>query len=153
MKAKFSIIVALFIAFYLVMIPTSFAGPPFVTDDPEPVDFHHWEFYVASMSSKYHSDWPGTAPHFEVNYGAISNLQLHVIAPLAYDVPPEGASHYGIGDIELGAKYRFIEETNWIPQVGVFPLVQVPTGNALFGNGHGHWQAFLPDRKSTRLNS
>ena len=25
------------------------AGPPFLTDDPEPVDYQNWEFYVASM--------------------------------------------------------------------------------------------------------
>jgi hypothetical protein len=28
------------------------AGPPFATDDPEPVACGHWEFYVASQRSK-----------------------------------------------------------------------------------------------------
>jgi len=28
------------------------AGPPFVTDDPEPVDYRHWEFYIASMHTE-----------------------------------------------------------------------------------------------------
>jgi hypothetical protein len=27
------------------------AGPPFRTDDPEPVEYEHWEFYVASQGS------------------------------------------------------------------------------------------------------
>ena len=27
---------------------TSFAGPPFLTDDPEPVEFKHWEAYLFS---------------------------------------------------------------------------------------------------------
>ena len=101
------------------------AGPPFVTDDPEPVEYQHWEFYIASMHSELGGDWSGTAPHFEVNYGAVPDLQLHLIAPLAYDSPPEGAGHYGLGDIELGAKYRFIQETNGWPQVGIFPLLEV----------------------------
>src|ERR1700728_2184537 len=78
------------------------AGPPFVTDDPEPVDYQHWEFYVASQDSKLEGDWSGTAPHIEVNYGAVADLQLHLIAPMAYDSPPEGAGHYGVGDVELG---------------------------------------------------
>jgi hypothetical protein len=120
------------------------AGPPFVTDDPEPVDYQHWEFYVASIDSKLGGDWSGTAPHFEINYGAIPDIQLHLIAPLAYDSPPEGANHYGLGDIELGAKYRFIQETNWLPQVGTFPLLEVPSGSESDNLGNGHLQAFLP---------
>jgi hypothetical protein len=120
------------------------AGPPFVTDDPEPVDYQHWEFYIASMHSELGGDWSGTAPHFEVNYGAVPDLQLHLIAPLAYDSPPEGAGHYGPGDLELGAKYRFIQETNGWPQVGIFPLLELPAGSARDNLGNGHSQAFLP---------
>jgi hypothetical protein len=119
-------------------------GPPFVTDDPEPVDFHHWEFYVASQDTKLDGDWSGTAPHFEVNYGVLPNVQLHLIAPLAYDVPPDGGSHYGFGDTELGVKFRFIEETNDWPQIATFPLLEVPTGNAENNLGTGHLVAYLP---------
>jgi hypothetical protein len=76
------------------------------------VDYQHWEFYVASQDLKLGGDWSGTGPHFELNYGVVPDVQLHVITPLAYDVPPAGAAHYGLGDIELGVKYRFIHETN-----------------------------------------
>jgi len=27
-----------------------FAGPPYITDDPEPVEYQHWEVYLASIS-------------------------------------------------------------------------------------------------------
>ena len=128
----------------LALAGIAFGGPPFVTDDPEPVEYQHWEFYIASMHSELGGDWSGTAPHFEVNYGAVPDLQLHLIAPLAYDSPPEGAGHYGMGDLELGAKYRFIQETNGWPQVGVFPLLEVPAGSARNNLGNGHSQAFLP---------
>jgi hypothetical protein len=123
---------------------TAFGGPPFVTDDPQPVDYQHWEFYLASMHSELRGDWSGTAPHFEVNYGAVPDLQLHLIAPLAYDSPPQGPSHYGPGDLALGAKYRFIQETNGWPQVGIFPLLELPTGSERDNLGNGHAQAFLP---------
>ena len=86
------------------------AGPPFTTDDPEPVEYQHWEWYVASQSFKAADGWSGTASHFEVNYGAISNVQLHIIAPLAYDSPTHGPAHWGFGDLELGVKYRFAHE-------------------------------------------
>jgi hypothetical protein len=128
----------------LTLTGTVYGGPPFVTDDPEPVDYEHWEFYVASEHARLDGDWSGTAPHFELNYGVVPDVQLHVIAPLAYDVPPAGSSHYGYGDTELGVKYRFIQETNYLPQVGIFPLLEVPSGSRGDNLGNGHWQAFLP---------
>jgi hypothetical protein len=120
------------------------AGPPFVTDDPEPVELRHWEVYVASQHAKDKDGWSGTAPHFEVNYGALPNLQLHLIAPLAYVKPDDGSSHYGFGDLELGAKYRFIQETDWRPQVGSFLIFDLPTGSSSRGLGSGHLRTFLP---------
>jgi hypothetical protein len=128
----------------MVFTGVVYGGPPFVTDDPEPVDYQHWEFYVASVDAKQGGDWSGTAPHFELNYGVVPNVQLHLITPLAYDVPPEGHKQYGYGDTELGVKFRFVEETNYLPQVGIFPLLEVPTGSRSDNLGNGHWQAFLP---------
>ena len=32
----------------LGLAPPAFAGPPFLTDDPEPVDYRHWEAYLFS---------------------------------------------------------------------------------------------------------
>ena len=122
----------------------AFSGPPFVTDDPEPVELRHWEFYVASQYAETADDRSGTAPHFEVNYGAIPDVQLHLIAPMAYDAPGFGSRHYGYGDTELGAKYRFIRESASFPQVGIFPLLEIPSGNAHRNLRSGHVQAFLP---------
>jgi hypothetical protein len=120
------------------------AGPPFVTDDPEPVEHEHWEIYLASQDQHDADGWTGTAPHLEINYGAIENLQLHLIAPLAYANPVQGSSAYGIGDLELGAKYRFVQETSWCPQIGTFPLVELPAGDPSRGLGDGHIQVFVP---------
>jgi len=131
--------------FSLVLSPmVAWAGPPFVTDDPEPVEYRHWEFYLASQDAKNKEGWSGTAPHFEVNYGALPNLQLHMIAPLAYAKPNDGSARYGFGDLELGAKYRFIQETDWRPQVGTFTMLEVPTGSSSKGLGSGQVRAFLP---------
>jgi hypothetical protein len=128
----------------LVLATAACAGPPYITDDPEPVDYQHWEFYVASISSKNGGDWSGTAPHFELNYGVIPNVQLHIIVPFGYDVPSDGAAHYGLADIELGTKIRFLKETNWIPEAAIFPLLEVPTGNANDKLGNGRATAYFP---------
>ncbi|MHB8637671.1 MAG: hypothetical protein ACYC96_14485 [Fimbriimonadaceae bacterium] len=119
-------------------------GPPYNTDDPEPVDWHHWEVYVASIYSHTPGLVSGTLPHFEVNYGAAPNLQLHIIAPLAFSDPAGGSATYGYGDTELGAKFRFVQEGKRMPMVGIFPLVELPTGNVSRGLGAGQARFFLP---------
>jgi hypothetical protein len=128
----------------LTGVTLAWAGPPFVTDDPEPVEYQHWEVYFASQFEHTPDGAEGTLPHLEVNYGALPGLQLHLIAPNSFDAPSGTGRHFGIGDTELGAKYRFIEETDRQPQVGVFPLVELPTGNRSRGLGSGHTQVFLP---------
>jgi hypothetical protein len=122
----------------------AWAGPPFLTDDPEPVELGHWEFYVASQWSFGGTSTSGTLPHLEVNYGALPNLQLHVILPAVIAWQTGQAAEYGPGDIELGAKFRFIEEGTRRPQVGTFPLVLLPTGSEARGLGTGKTQFFLP---------
>ena len=119
----------------------AFAGPPFLTDDPEPVQFHHYEAYVFSTVDRSNGSTFSQIPAFEFNIGAARNLQLHIIVPGAY-LHPDGA--YGIGDVELGAKYRFVEEGEHRPQVGAFPTLEVPTGNGRTGLGNGQLWARLP---------
>ncbi len=120
------------------------AGPPYVTDDPEPVEYQHWEVYVASLVSRDAGVWSGTAPHVEVNYGAAPNLQLHTIMPMSFVRSTAGTTTYGYGDTEVGVKYRFIEETAMRPMVGTFPLVEIPTGDRQRGLGTGQVRLFLP---------
>ena len=143
-RSTLSSIVVSLTVFCLFLVGSVYAGPPFLTDDPEPVDYQNWEFYIASMHTQTADGWSGTAPQIEINYGVITNVQLHLIAPIAYNAPSDGGSHYGYGDTELGVKFRFIQETEHMPQVGVFPLLEVPTGSESEGLGTGHLQAFLP---------
>jgi len=120
------------------------AGPPFQTDDPEPVELHHYEFYVASQQTVTRDGRAGTLPHLEFNYGALPNLQLHIVAPYAFSHPAGAPVQRGYGDTELGAKYRFVEEGDGTPQVGFFPLYIAPTGDDGRGLGNGASQFYLP---------
>ncbi len=120
------------------------AGPPFLTDDPVPVDLHHWEVYLASQFASGRDGTSATAPHIEVNYGLARNVQVHTIVPMAYSKPTGMAGLWGPGDIELGVKFRFLEESKTRPQVGIFPLLEVPTGDDQRGLGSGQAQVFLP---------
>jgi len=120
---------------------TAHAGPPFQTDDPDPVAFRHFEMYAFELSDGTGKNAGGTAlevPAYEVNYGVVPNVQLHLVLPLTASFAPTGGpTNFGIGDTELGAKVRFVKETKRIPEVGIFPFFELPTGNAVKGLGVG----------------
>lgn len=117
----------------------AFAGPPFQTDDPDPVAYRYFEMYAFELSDS--TTAGGTAleiPSYEVNYGIVPNVQLHLVVPLLAAIPPDkGPVNYGIGDTELGVKLRFVKETKRRPEVGIFPFIELPSGNAAKGLGVG----------------
>ena len=132
------------LASYGASVTPAFAGPPFRTDDPQPVDFRHWEAYVFSTFDKTADGRATQFPALEFNWGAVPNVQLHLVLPVASSRPPGGPTCFGAADVELGVKYRFIQEEGKRPQIGIFPLLELPTGNASRGLGNGHVWARLP---------
>jgi len=129
----------------LVASPTASAGPPFVTDDPEPVDPNTWEVNYALTGTLMRDGGDGSLPLVDANYGAMPGLQLHIQPQLAI-AHSNGRTHFGIGDTEIGVKYRLIEEDDngWVPLVSVYPLMQLPTGSTRRGLGEGTVRTFLP---------
>jgi hypothetical protein len=143
----------IFLLPFLLVSVNLWAGPPFQTDDPEPVDFRHYEFYQFGTVSSTPVETDPTGPAFEFNWGAVPNVQLHVILPWGAVRPSNnpvyfpagvGPSAYGLTDMELGAKIRFIKETKHRPEVGSFTMLEVPTGNVDKGLGVGRVWYKLP---------
>lgn len=129
----------------LMMCPgIALAGPPFQTDDPEPVDLHHYEFYVFSESDGTPIETDPTGPAFEFNWGDLPNMQIHAAMGFGAAIPASGPTTYGLVDTELGVKYRLISETPDRPEVGVFPMIELPTGDASRGLGVGSTGYRLP---------
>jgi hypothetical protein len=131
----------------LALTTAAHAGPPFQTDDPEPVEYHHFEMYAFELSDSTGKNVGGTGlsiPAYEVNYGVIPNVQLHLVLPLTTAFMPDGTTNFGYGDTELGAKIRFVKETKHVPEVGIFPFFELPTGNADRGLGVGKTWYRLP---------
>jgi hypothetical protein len=129
------------------------AGPPFQTDDPTPVDYGHYEFYVFGMVDGTPVELDPTGPAFEFNWGAVPTVQLHAILPLGAAIPlnnpvyaPAGAgpSAYGLSDMELGLKWGFLKQTAHRPQIGSFTMLELPTGNSDRGLGLGRVWYKLP---------
>lgn len=129
------------------------AGPPFQTDDPEPVDLGHYEFYIFSGSDGTPVETDPVGPAFEFNWGAFPNTQLHAILSFGAILPSnnpgfapagQGPSAYGLLDTELGVKYRFISQTADRPEVGTFPMIELPSGDDSRGLGVGRTWYKLP---------
>jgi hypothetical protein len=107
----------------------AYAGPPYLSDDPEPTDTGHWEMNNISGETG-----------FDINYGAAKGLQLTAVLPLAFG-DARGFSIDGLrggpGDVELAIKYRFLHqsENTWTPDLAFFPRLFVPTAGHEFGTG------------------
>jgi hypothetical protein len=129
------------------------AGPPFQTDDPTPVDYGHYEFYVFGTVDGTPAELDPTGPAFEFNWGAVPDVQLHAILPWGAVIPSNnpvyapggtGPSNFGLTDMELGLKYGFIHQTPHRPQIGSFTMLELPTGNSDKGLGVGRVWYKLP---------
>ena len=122
----------------------TFAGPPYNTDDPEPTEHKHYEIIVATEYNRNIEGKSGTKPHIEINYGLVPDVQVGISIPYAFSKPAHEKSNYGLGDIELSLKYRFIQETKTTPMVAFFPSYKSTTGNESKGLGDGASAYFLP---------
>ena len=112
-------------AFWFLLSTAAYAGPPYETDDPEPTELGHWEIYGFTTVDGRHGDVDGAAG-FDLNYGAAKGLQLTATVPLALTHSHDGDWRAGTGDLELGAKYRFLDDASgW--QAAIFPRVILPT--------------------------
>ncbi len=142
MKARIRLLLAALLLGQWYCLPAR-GGPPFFTDDPEPVELGRHEFYLFStLDHTRHSDLL-TLPAFEYNAGVYPETQFHIVVPLVYSAAG-GSSAYGLGDTELGLKYRFVKEGPASPQIGIFPMLEIATGDPGRGLGGGSTWLKLP---------
>jgi hypothetical protein len=119
-------------------------GPPFQIDDPVPVDLHHYEFYIFGSMDGTPVEIDSIGPALEFNWGAIPRVQIHIVLPSGVIAPSDGPRQFGLTDIELGTKIAFFKETKTLPQIGVFTMFEMPSGNYDKGLGVGKVWYKLP---------
>ena len=83
-------------------------------------------------------------PAIEYNRGILPQAQFHIVVPMAWNVPAHGNVTTDLGDIELGVKYRFEDVMDDTLQLGIFPMLELTTGNARRGFGSGRTWYRLP---------
>lgn len=129
------------VALALLVPTTAWAGPPFLTDDPEPTETGHWEIYGPLVEGEGKAGDFGGSVGAEINYGAAPNVQITVGLPVAYAHDAAG-TEWGAGDVAVSLKYRFYHNEDLGLSIAVFPGLTLPT--ARNGLGNDKVAGFLP---------
>jgi hypothetical protein len=109
------------------------AGPPYVSDDPQPTDYKHFEIYTFGSGTAARGGTSGAAG-IDFNYGAAPDLQVTATLPAGFDSPVGGKTSVAPSNIELAAKYRFLHQDSFGWDVAVFPRVFLPSGSNTVGD-------------------
>lgn len=113
-------IITLAVYLNLILATRTFAGPPFLTDDPGPTDYQHWENYLFATGDHENGHYTIYGPALEINYGVLPDTQLSLSVPLTTIGGGGAPTVSGLGDVQLGLKYRSIPPS---PYPRVTPLV------------------------------
>jgi hypothetical protein len=138
-------IVKCVIALGVISIGSANAGPPFVTDDPEPVEYQHWEINYGLSKTWSEDAFAAAFPSVDINYGYTENVQLHIQPKYSF-IDDTNTRFNSIDNTEVGVKYRMFnrDDTDSVLMVGVYPMIQLPTGDNKLSSGSGKTQIFLP---------
>ena len=116
-----------------LLTQSAVAGPPYVSDDPEPTDTGHFEIYTFNNGTATQGGTSGEGG-IDFNYGAAPNLQLTATLPEGYSRVVGQGTDLGIGNVELAAKYRFLQQDSFGLDVSVFPRIFLPSGSGRIGD-------------------
>ena len=120
----------------LLAIDFTRAGPPFVTDDPEPPPPGGWEINVPFIPERTPGKTEMDAPLFDLNYG-LPNVQLKLEFPIKVIREDNSGTVAGAGDLLLGVKWRFFNNETSQLQFGIYPQLLAPSGDHARGLGEG----------------
>jgi Putative MetA-pathway of phenol degradation len=128
---------------FLLATSSTQAGPPFVTDDPEPPPPGGWEINVPFIIERTPGETEMDAPLFDLNYG-LPNIQLKLEIPVRIVHRNEDGTAAGPGDLLLGVKWRFFNNEQAQVQLGIYPQMLLPTGDRAHDLGEGRAAFVLP---------
>jgi hypothetical protein len=120
----------------LLTIHLARAGPPFVTDDPEPPPPGGWEINVPFILERTPGKTEMDAPLIDFNYG-LPDIQLKLEFPVRVVREDSNRTEAGPGDLLTGVKWRFLNNEQSQLQFGIYPQLLLPTGDHARGLGNG----------------
>jgi hypothetical protein len=149
MYARFGALVRILLTLAsMFLCGRAFAGsPPLIIDDPETPGYRGWEINITHSYEQTRDGFEMECPLFDINYGLTSDRdQLKVEFAVLNVNPDDAEGEWGISDLLVGYKYRFIDFddtcTGWA--VSFYPQVSSPTGDEDRGLGSGQTELEIP---------
>jgi len=100
------------------------AGPPLITDDPDTPGDGNWEINLAFTLEQTRDERIFEAPLLDINYGIGERTQLKFEAPwIVLDDRDDGTKD-GLGNSEIGVKYRFLDEDPHGLSMSIYPQLE-----------------------------
>jgi len=139
------------------------AQMPFYTDDPNVTERGKWHFEFFNefdgLQSSQYPDLRQNTANFRLNYGLPHNLEWDVDFPyLSIYRAPEAQSVSGIGDADMGIKWKFRKSRRpFSPALAASLYIEFPTGDThkqLSSGLKDYWLNFIaqePFSDKTRL--
>jgi hypothetical protein len=100
-------------------------GPPFYTNDPGTPGNKQWEINLGYMPFLYQGESVTHTPDVDINFGLGDRIQLTFENAWlrVYDQP--GPAKYGLGQDQLGVKWRFYDNPKSGWAISLFPQVSL----------------------------
>ncbi len=111
--------------------PAAFAqgGPPYYTNDPGTPGNHNWEINLAYMPFEYNNQSIAHTPDVDINFGVGDRIQLTYESAWLRVADPSSPPKYGLGQDQLGFKWRFYDNEQSGFAISVFPQVSLNNPN------------------------
>jgi hypothetical protein len=119
------------VIFQLCCSPVSKAqgGPPYYTNDPGTPGNRNWEINLGYMPFFYSGHSTSHIPDVDINYGLGDRIQLTFENAWLRDRNGRDAARYGLGQDELGVKWRFYENKDAGFEISTFPQLSINNPN------------------------
>lgn len=139
----------------------AWAGRPLTVDDADPVDFRQFEF-EAGVGYFHAPDCQHWELPFGLTYGLLPGLEFGLGFGGAFEERTESLGEAGreerihargLGDLTFAGKWRFLDETPWLPRQAMVVGVKLPTADEEKGLGSGKTDVDLTWVASKALNA
>jgi Putative MetA-pathway of phenol degradation len=104
-------------------------GPPYYTNDPGTPGNKQWEINLGYMPFLYNGHSVTHTPDVDINFGLGDRIQLTYENAWLRGWDPESGSRYGLGQDQLGVKWRFYDNEKTGFAISTFPQLSLNNPN------------------------
>jgi cobalt/nickel transport protein len=128
----------LLLLFLLLSSSPVFAARPLTTDDAWTVEKRKFQLETGFDASRQDNHDVEYNPALTLTYGLLERMDVGIGSGYLFLNPKEGDRENGFADTEVKAKYRLIDEKDWIPAFAFTGKLKIPTASRSKGLGSGH---------------